>query len=124
MDSQTKARRAAHWAGELKTDDLKILDVQGICNYTDYMVLCTGNSRPHLQAIGDSVVNGLKNEGCLPSAIDGRGLETWIVLDFGDVVIHIMNEETRAFYSLESLWGDAKEVSLSARQTRVRQTIA
>ena len=111
MESLEKAIYAASLAKEKKAIDVVILDVRGTCVFTDLFVICTGRSALQLRAVAQSVEEGLKKEGFLPLSIDGLGLSTWTALDFGDVVIHVMNEEARGFYALEKLWGDARIIN-------------
>ncbi len=118
MDKEQRALAAARLADEKKAEDIKILDVRGVCNYADFLVVCTGHSHLQLQAIADAVEKGFGEQGIEPVSIDGRGLSSWIVLDFGDVIVHIMGEEARRFYALENLWGDAKEVAWAAASAR------
>ena len=108
MESAEKARRAACLADEKKAEDILVLDVRGLCNFTDFFVVCTGRSSLQLRAIGDYIALELGKSGAKPFSVQGRGQENWMVLDFGDFVVHIMSEEARRYYALETLWGDAR----------------
>ena len=110
LDSLEKATLAAHLADEKKAEDIRILDVRGLCNFADAFVLCTGNNRIQLQAISGGVADGLRKQGFRYPKEDGERGANWLVLDCGDVVVHIMSPEARSFYRLEKLWGDAAEV--------------
>ncbi len=112
MEGEAKARLAADLAGDKKASEIRILDVQGMCNFADYFVVCTGHSTLQLRAIADAIETEMKKEGSVPLSIDGRGRASWIVLDYGDVVVHVMNEQARTYYALENLWGDARSLSL------------
>ena len=115
MESETKARYAAGLADDKKASNIMILDVQGQCTFTDFFLLCTGHSSLQLRAIAEGIESGLKKEHVLPLAVEGKGRSNWIVLDYGDVVVHVMNEEARSYYALENLWGDARVVTVRTR---------
>ena len=77
--------------------------------FTDYFVICTGNSDTHLDSLGESAKKTLSEElGEEPVSLEGRTNREWILLDYGNLIIHIFKEEKRSFYGLEDLWGDAK----------------
>lgn len=118
MECEEKALRAAHLAEDKKALELAVLDLRGLCGFTDFFVVCSGQSPLQLRAIAESVEQGLKEEGVVPIAVEGKGQGNWIVLDYGDILVHVMSETARAYYALERLWGDAKVVS--ARQTASR----
>ncbi len=104
----TRARRAAAAADAKRAEDVVILDLRGQTLVTDYFVICTGTSRVQLRAIVDAIVEALDVPG-LPMR-EGDEASQWVLLDYGDVVVHVFGPETRAFYRLERLWGDAPEV--------------
>lgn len=84
-----------------------ILDVSAVSSITDYFVLCTGLSTNHLKALGQAIEDQLEVHGVKPIRVDGQKASSWIVFDYGSVIIHAMLDDTRKFYGLESLWGDA-----------------
>lgn len=99
-------------AEELKAEDIRILDLRGLSSLTDFMVICSGSSMPHLKAISREVSKGIgRTRGETPSHSEGKATTRWVVLDYFDVMVHILHEEMRELYALEGLWGDAKEVS-------------
>lgn len=105
--AQTCAR-AAH---DMKAEDIKVLDLRDVSNLADYIVICSGNSMPHLKAILRDIEKDVSDAaGTRPFRADGKSHSRWVVLDYIDVIVHIMLEETRGLYALEDLWGDAKEV--------------
>lgn len=110
LDAKQKAALAARLAEDKKAEEIVVMDVQGICNFADAFVICTGNSRVQLNAITDAVARGFKKAGFKNPRHDDTYSPNWQVLDFGDVVIHVMTPESRSFYRLEKLWGDAPEV--------------
>ena len=87
--------------------DPVLLDMREITLITDYFLICHGTSNVHIRALGQAVVEGLKEAGVKPLGVEGRGAARWVLLDYGDVIVHIFAEEEREFYSLERLWGDA-----------------
>jgi ribosome-associated protein len=85
-----------------------VLDLRGISTFTDFFVLCSATSEPHLKAIAQEIETKLKEEHSIRAvAIDGFPASQWVVLDYLQVVVHIFHRDKRAFYSLEDLWGDA-----------------
>jgi ribosome-associated protein len=104
----TRARRAAAAADAKRAEDIVILDLRGQTLVTDYFVICTGTSRVQLRAIVDAIVEALDAPG--PPLREGDEESQWVLLDYGDVVVHVFGPETRAFYRLERLWGDAPVV--------------
>ena len=89
-----------------------ILDLQGISTFTDFFVICSGTSEPHLKAIAGEVEGRLNDDhGVRPVSVDGFPASQWIVLDYMQVIVHIFRSEKREFYSLEDLWGDAPRVA-------------
>jgi ribosome-associated protein len=88
-----------------------ILDLRKVSSVADYFVICSVESEPQLKAIGNSLEKTLKDDyGIRPQAVDGFPKSQWIVVDYGDVMVHIFNAPTRAFYNIEALWGDAPKV--------------
>ena len=110
----SKARLGARAALDRKAEALSVLDLQGLSGIADYFLIATGRSTPHLRTLGEAIEAALKSEGCLASHREGQAESGWMLLDYGDVVIHLFLPETRAFYALERLWGDAPEVPLEA----------
>jgi ribosome-associated protein len=86
--------------------DIRVLDVQGKSSVTDIMVIVGGNSSRQVRALADSVVEKAKAEGLQPLGVEGQDESSWVLVDLGDVVVHIMLPETRDFYNLEKLWGE------------------
>src|SRR3974390_800517 len=95
-------------AEEKKAEDLVILDVRELSSVTDYFVIASGTSEPHLRAIVDEITDKLRAEHHVrPRAVDGTFQASWVVLDYFDVIIHVMRQDVRERYDLETLWGDA-----------------
>ncbi len=107
------AARCAELAADKKAESLVALDLRGISSFTDYFVICSGTSEPHLKAIAGEIEERLKQDNKVtPNAVDGYPMSQWIVIDYGDVVVHIFHEQKRTFYSLEDLWSDAPRLKL------------
>ena len=88
-----------------------VLDLRGISTFTDFFVICSATSEPHLKAIAGEIETRLREDhGVRAVAIDGFPASQWIVLDYLQVVVHVFHQEKRAFYSLEDLWGDAPRI--------------
>ena len=89
---------------ELKAMDLKVLDVREVASFTDLMIVASGGSARQVKALADKVIEKCKQAGVRPLGVEGEREAEWILIDLGDVVVHIMKPETRAFYGLEKLW--------------------
>ena len=111
MDSKKLALLCLELAENKKAENIVILDVRELSSVTDYFVICTGTSEPHLRAIVDEINDKLREAHALrPRAMDGTLQTAWVVLDFFDVIVHVMRAEVREHYDLEGLWGDAPRV--------------
>jgi ribosome-associated protein len=108
--AEHKARRAARAALDKKAIDLTVLDVQGVSSVTDYFLVCSGRSAPHVKTIADAIREELKEDGVRPLHAEGHPESGWVLLDYGDVLMHVFLEDTRAYYALERLWGDAPSI--------------
>ena len=112
MDSKKLALLCREFADNRKAEDILVLDVSAVSTVTDYFVLVTGSSEPHLRAIMDEIMDRLRDEhGVRPRCVDGTLRTAWVVLDFFDVIVHVMRREVRERYDLETLWGDAPKVN-------------
>jgi ribosome-associated protein len=108
MDPRKLALRCRELADDKKAEHIVILDVRKLSSVTDYFVIATGTSEPHLRAIVEEITEKLREEcGLRPRATDGTAKNNWIVLDYFDVIVHLMRADARERYDLESLWGDA-----------------
>ena len=115
MDSKKLALLCREFADNRKAEDLLILDVRKLSSVTDYFVIASGTSEPHLRAIVNEITDKLRAEHDVrPRVMDGTMQGAWVVLDFFDVIVHVMRADARERYDLESLWGDAPRVKVRA----------
>jgi len=112
MTADRKVRLAARAALDRKALDLVILDVQGLSGVTDYFLLCSGRSTTHLASIADAIRVELKAAEVRALHVEGTPESGWTLLDYGDVLVHVFLEDTRVYYALERLWGDAPSVPI------------
>jgi ribosome-associated protein len=116
MDSRKLALLCRELADNKKAENIVILDVRELSSVTDYFVIAAGTSEPHLRAIVDEISDRLREDCDLrPNAIDGTFHTNWVVLDYFDVIIHVMRADVRERYDLETLWGDAPRVKSRKR---------
>jgi len=92
---------------EKKAEDIVVLDLRDISSFTDFFVIMQGNSKRQNIAIYESVEKALKERNIRPLSIEGRENAEWVLMDYGDFIVHIFSKEAREYYSLEKLWGDA-----------------
>ena len=92
----------------LKGEDIRVMDLRGLTDVVDYFVLCTGNSDTHVKALADAVADRLEQDDAGVWGVEGYETRNWVLVDAVDVVIHVFQQETREFYRLEKLWGDAR----------------
>ena len=119
MDSKKLALLCREFADNKKAEDIVILDVRKLSTVTDYFVIASGTSEPHLRAIVDEITGQLREEHDLrPLRTDGSIHGAWVVLDFFDVIVHVMRADVRERYDLESLWGDAKRVKAEKKAAK------
>ena len=108
MTPEEIALAVAEYASDGKAEGIVQLDLRGLTSMADYFVICTGRSDRQVKAIHDRIHLGMKNErGVLPTRVDGVAQAQWVLMDYGDVIVHIFTPEMRDFYRLEQLWGEA-----------------
>ena len=120
MDSRKLALLCRELADNRKAEDIVILDVRKVSpSLTDYFVIASATSEPHLRAITDEVTEKLRLEHELrPRAVDGTLHTGWVVLDYFDVIVHVMRADIREHYNLEGLWGDAPQIKARRKSRR------
>jgi ribosome-associated protein len=101
---------ALNAADSKKASDIVAMDISGIATFTDYFLICTGDSSRQMHAIADEVEKQLAANGIRPSHIEGYQNAEWILMDFVDLVVHIFSKSARSYYDLERLWRDGKEL--------------
>jgi ribosome-associated protein len=112
MESKKLALLCREFADNKKAENVVVLDVRKLSSVTDYFVIVSGTSQPHLRAIVEEIAGRLRDDHDLrPLHSEGSTSGTWMVLDYFDVIVHIMHTDTRKRYDLEGLWGDAKPVA-------------
>src|SRR5438477_5723856 len=117
MDSRKLASLCRELADNKKAEDIVILDVRELSSVTDYFVIASGTSEPHLRAIVDEITEKLRDEHQVRArAMDGTFQTAWIVLDYFDVIVHVMRADVRERYDLETLWGDAPRVKMRKKK--------
>lgn len=108
------ARIAAEAADGKKAFDILVLDLRALTYITDYFVICSGSSTTQVGAITDGVAHALAHTGRRPSHVEGDDESSWVLMDYGDVVVHVFDEQARLYYNLERMWGDAPRVPVPA----------
>ena len=115
MESKTLALTCARLADNKKAENIALLDLRSISSIADYFVIVTGSNEPHLRAIVDEITEKLRlDHNVRPFSTDGAKITPWIVLDFIDVLVHVMNDEFRELYDLENLWGDGEKIDFKS----------
>ena len=108
MEARIKAHECGRLALGKKADDVLVIELTGLTDIADAFVLATGTGERHVKTISDGVEEGMKEEGVKPSSVEGYDQGRWIIMDYGDVIVHVMLEELRGLYDLEGLWIEAK----------------
>lgn len=111
-DSAKMALIAAEALEEKKGSEVKIIGIEKISTIADYFIIAGGSNRNQIQAMMDEVEEKLGRAGFEPKHIEGRNTSGWVLMDYGDIVIHIFDEENRLFYDLERIWRDGENTSL------------
>jgi ribosome-associated protein len=122
--AKERAIRCAQAAADTRGREVQVLELSGLVKWVDYMVVVTGSSRRQIAAIGDEIDRTMKEMG--DKKIGGQGYEegSWLILDYGDVLVHIFSDEKRAYYELEHLWGDAPRVEWQRPEDQARAAAA
>lgn len=112
IDTQNIVRAAAEAAIEMKATDLAILDVRGRTSFCDWFLLCNGSNSRQLSAIADHILKTFKSEdGGQPLGVEGGSNNKWVLIDLGDVIVHVFDQQMRGYYDLDGLWIDAPRVT-------------
>ena len=112
MESKEMAMKIAKLLDERKAIDVQVIDIALKSSFADYFVMASGGSERQMAALVDNIEELLEPEGVFPKSVEGTRSSGWILMDYGDVVIHIFDEENRLFYDLERIWRDGKEIQV------------
>lgn len=107
-----RVKRIAQALYDKKAENIDILDISELTSLGDYFIICTCNSTTQVKACIDEAEEKMAEVGILPSHKEGYAGGTWVLMDFGDIIVHVMQRETRDFYALEKLWDDAKRIEV------------
>lgn len=113
MTTEEIVKLAVSAMEEKKGEDIRIIDIQNVSVIADYFIIANGNNRSQIQAMADELVETLGKAGVACRQTEGYQTANWILLDFGDVIVHIFDKENRLFYNLERIWRDGKEIDPS-----------
>lgn len=114
MNQNEKLKIIAKAADSKRADDIKIIKISDLTIISDYFVIANGNSSTQTKAIADEIEFKMKEAGVSPLRTEGYQGANWIILDYGDIVVHVFYKETREFYNLERLWNDGDEIDVEA----------
>lgn len=113
MEAKDLMKIAVKCADDKKALDLKVLNITELTTLADYFVICHGSSTPQMNAIFDEIEEKLKEQNIYMNNAGSRDSSQWMLMDYGDVIVHIFNTESREFYGIENLWADAESVDIS-----------
>lgn len=115
MQAEQMREEIVQALADAKGQDIKVLDVRNVTDFTDYMIIASGTSSRHVQTLADKVCVHMKSLGLMPVGREGEAVGDWVLIDFGDVVAHLMRPQVRDLYNLEKLWGDGERVEATAK---------
>lgn len=104
-------REAVKAADAKQAKEIRVLDLREVSSFADFFVICSGTNSRQIQAIADEIHQRLKKQGEMPNSIEGYTNAEWVLMDYGDYLIHVFSEKARAYYDLERLWRDARVVA-------------
>lgn len=110
--SREMARLAVEALSDKKAEDVRVLDISEVSVLADFFIIASGKNIRQIAALSESVEEKLGEKGYLPKNIEGKSGASWLLMDFGEIIIHIFDEENRMFYDLERIWKDGKPVEL------------
>jgi ribosome-associated protein len=113
----TEISKAVRAALDKKAADVVVLDLRNTSAFTDFFILCSGNSQRQVKAIADSVEETLRAAKVRPAHVEGYDRADWVLMDFFTFIVHVFTPQTRAFYALERLWGDAEKIEVKEEET-------
>lgn len=101
-------REAVKAADAKQAKEIRVLDLREVSTFADFFIICTGSNSRQIQAIADEIQQRLKKKGEMPNSVEGYTNAEWVLMDYGDYLIHVFSDKARAYYDLERLWRDAK----------------
>ena len=110
-----KVQKIAQALYDKQAENIDILDISELTSLGDYFIICTCNSTTQVKACVDEVEERMREAGFMPSHKEGYHGGTWVLVDFGDIIVHVMQRETRDFYALEKIWDDAKKITVDLK---------
>lgn len=113
MEAENVIRHVVNAALDKKGERPEVLDLRGLVFFTDYFVILSGRNRPQVEAIVERIIEVMREQGVRPSHVEGQDVGDWVLIDLGDVLVHVFLEDRRLFYDLEGLWRDAKRVAVA-----------
>jgi len=115
-DSKEKAVTAANTAADKKAADTVILELTDLSSIADYFIICTGENQAQIRAISEAIKEGFQKQNISPIGVEGLKFARWVLMDYGDIIVHIFSRETRDFYELERFWIDAPRVPFEEKK--------
>jgi ribosome-associated protein len=115
MQAEQMRQEIVQALADAKGQDIKVLDVRQVTDFTDYMIIASGTSSRHVQTLADKICVRMKELGHMPIGREGEAVGDWVLVDFGDVVAHLMRPQVRDLYNLEKLWGDGECIEVAAK---------
>lgn len=113
ITSKEMAKLACHALSEKKADDIQVIDISGISVLADYFVIADGTNQSQIEAMRDAVEEELYKAGVQVKQVEGNRNSSWILLDFGEIIVHVFSKDDRLFYDLERIWGDGKFMDMA-----------
>jgi len=110
-ESKKMAKIVCDALKDKKGEDIRVIEIAGVSVIADYFIIVNGNNDPHVQALVDAAEEALGLAGYEPKAIEGIHNKSWVLMDYGDLVIHVFSKEDRTFYDLERVWRDGKDIN-------------
>ncbi|MCS6817022.1 MAG: ribosome silencing factor [Blastocatellia bacterium] len=111
-DARKTLTLAIQAASDKKAENIVALDLRGLASFTDYFLICSGTSTRQVQAIAEAILDTLEEHGTRPLHVEGETVAQWILIDYGDLVVHIFEQSAREYYDLERLWRDAERLPI------------
>jgi len=111
ISSKEMAKIAYHALAEKKSSNTQIIDISGISVFADYFIIADGSNQNQIQAMCEAVEEALQKSGISVKQVEGNKNSSWILMDYGEIIVHVFSKEDRLFYDLERIWGDGKFIS-------------